>query len=282
MKNKLLGISIKVGTALSLLFVTACAEVYKRNLEYMQGTGTEFSRNLAEEYETLGETEHKVMYDEMSAIHYFKKAIKAKMNCPVYPNVLCEWKIPEDKMPEFVQARARLMRALEAGGWKVAPKTAAHAQAYFDCWVEQESEGWQEHDIAACRTEFYKSIGDVELMLKGGVSRIPSDAIVYFDYGHASLDPEALKVVDEVAHVAKMKAHHDHVMLIGRTDKVGDKSHNHKLSRQRALAVKKELVRRGVKPHHVSIDAAGETPGAESDSKNRRVDIYIMDAKGNK
>lgn len=281
MKNKMLGISLKIGTALSLLFVTACAEMYKRNLDLMEGTGSLFSQNLAEEYENLGETEHKVMYDEASASHYFQKAMKAKMGCPVLPNVLCEWRIPEEKLPEFTQARARLMYALERGGAEVAPQTAAHAQAYFDCWVEQESEGWQEHDIAACRTEFYKSIADVELMLKGGISRVPADAVVYFDYGHEGLDPEAVKVVDEVAHITKMKAPNDHVLLVGRTDKMGDKSHNLRLSRQRALAVKKELVRRGITPHHISIEAAGETAGEELDPKNRRVDILILDARGN-
>lgn len=278
MNTKFLGTSFKIGTALSLLFVTACSEMHKRNLQQIQATGPEFSQRLAKEYQSLGETEQTIMYDEVSASRYFLKATRAKTGCPVMPNVLSEWRLEKEKLPELITARARLMRALEKGAGEVAPKSAAHTQAYFDCWVEQEAEEWQKEDIAACRSEFYEGMADVELMLMGGVTHVQPNRMVFFDFGNAHLDPEALKATDDIASLIKASKSQAHVLLIGRTDRIGDAKHNKNLSQHRAMMVKKELVRRGIAPHQISVQAAGETPGPNVDAHNRRVDIILLES----
>lgn len=279
MKNKFLAKSIKLSSVLALLAVTGCAEYHRRVLDSMEAKGPEFTRTLAKEYETLGHTEQHIMYDEWSANYYYTKAIQAKNGCPVRPTPLDCWDIDSEKLPELQFARARLMRALEYGAWEAAPMMSAYAQSHFDCWVEQQAEGWQKEDIANCRAEFYEAMAEVELMLMGGVLNVPPSNMVFFDLGSAHLDAAATAQIDQIALIAATSEFAGHILLIGRTDKVGDAKHNKNLSKHRALMVKKELVRRGVSPHRIAIKAAGETPGPQVDAHNRRVDIIFLEYK---
>ncbi len=276
MIKKNFSISLKLSALLGLLATTGCAEYHRRVLEGMEGMkGPAFTDALAEEYGVLGTTEENIMYDEASANYYFLKAIRAKEGFCVAPTLLENWDIPPEKMPELAIARQRLIRALQRGAPLVAPETTAHAQAHFDCWVEQQSEGWQKEDIAACRHEFYTAMAEVDLALMGGVHKTPPAHSVLFDINSAYLTPQAMQTVDAIAIAAKSH----HVLLVGRTDEAGDAAHNKELSKNRAQAVKKELIRRGVPPHLISIKAAGETPGPKVDAHNRRVDIIFIDPK---
>lgn len=277
MKNNFLAISIKLSAVMGLIVMTGCAEYYKRTLHHTEERGPEFTRVLAQEYETLGETEQAIMYDQCAAAYYFQKAITAKKGCPVMPTALDKWDVDPDYLPELAFARERLMLALEAGAWEATPKMAAHAQAYFDCWIEQQGEGWQKEDIANCRAEFYKSMAEVELMLMGGITGALPSHMVFFDYGSAHLNADAMKLLDEVARVAMAPDYKSHILLVGRTDGVGDAKHNKHLSKHRAMMVKKELVRRGIPPHRIAIKAVGETAGPHVDTHNRRVDIIFLD-----
>jgi OmpA-OmpF porin, OOP family len=169
MKNKFLAKSVKLSALLAALGVTGCAEYHRMILEDTAVCGPEFTRTLAKEYEDLGNIEHTIMYDDWSANYYYCKAIYARQGFLVNPVSLCKWEIEEDKLEELATARDRLMHVLELGAWQIAPKITAYAQANFDCWVEQQAEGWQIEDIANCRTGFYHYIAEVEHVLKGGV-----------------------------------------------------------------------------------------------------------------
>lgn len=273
--KKNFSIGFKLSTLFVFLATTGCAEYHRRVLGDMEARGPEFTRVLAEEYCELGTIEEDIMYDECSANYYFLKAICAKEGRYPPPTILENWDIHPDKMPELATARQRLMRAMQLGASTVAPRLAAHAQTHFDCWVEQQSEGWQKEDISSCRHEFYKAIAEVELMLKGGAHKVTPAHSVLFNNNSSHLTHEAIQIVDAVAIDAKSR----HILLVGRTDKVGDVNHNKDLSKQRAAAVKKELVRRGMSPHLITIKAEGETPGPKVDTHNRRVDIIFLDSQ---
>ncbi len=279
MKNNVLAMSVKLGAVVGLVAMTGCAEYHKRVLHHTEERGSEFTRVLAKEYEILGETEQAVMYDQCAAAYYFQKAIIAKKGCPVMPTTLDKWDVDPEYLPELALARERLMLALEAGAWEATPKMTAHAQAYFDCWIEQQGEGWQKEDIADCRAEFYKSMAEVELMLMGGIMGVSPSNMVFFDYGSAHLNADAMKLLDEVVAAAMAPDYKNHILLVGRTDRVGDAVHNKHLSKHRAIMVKKELIRRGIPPHRISIKAVGETAGPHVDVHNRRVDIIFLDYK---
>jgi OOP family OmpA-OmpF porin len=168
MKNKLFSRGLKLGFVATLLATTGCAEYHRRVLNHTDERGCEFTRTLAKEYEDLGKIEQDIMYDEYSADYYYRKAIRSREGYCVGPTTLDKWDIECDKVPELAKARARLILALNLGARNVAPKMTARAQTHFDCWVEQQAEGWQTNDIAWCRSEFYKSISKVEQKLSGG------------------------------------------------------------------------------------------------------------------
>jgi len=167
MKNKFLAKGVKLSALLAVLTATGCAEYHRMILEDTPVCGPEFTRTLAKEYEDLGKIEHTIMYDDWSANYYYCKAIYARRGFLVNPVSLCKWDIEEDKLEELATARERLMHVLELGTWQIAPKITAYAQTNFDCWVEQQAEGWQVDDIANCRTGFYHYIAEVEHVLKG-------------------------------------------------------------------------------------------------------------------
>jgi len=182
MKSKFLVSSVKLSAAMALLLMSGCAEYHKRVLDCTEPKGNEFCDTLAKEYKILGDTEQSIMYDEISADYYYRKALKASKECDsVLPACLEDWDIPEDKLAELQTARARLVRALANGARRDAPKMTAYAQAHFDCWVEQQAEGWQKLDIAHCRSEFYASMAEVEVMLMGGFTNVSPSNMVFFD-----------------------------------------------------------------------------------------------------
>lgn len=276
MKNLFLWKSLKIGTAFVFLGITGCAEYQRQVLLHTDEKGTDFTKTLAKEYETLGNTEQHIMYDDVSADYYYRKAICAKSGNLVGPTPLEKWDLPADKICELSTARERLIRALNSGARDIAPKMTAYTQAHFDCWVEQQAERWQKDDIGLCRSEYYGGISEVELMFMGGIDKVLPEHVVYFDFNTSHIQREGMKVIDAVAAKATSKDHPSHILLVGRTDKIGDAKHNKNLSKHRALAVKKELIRRGVDPHLMSLKGAGETPGPNVDSHNRRVDILFL------
>ncbi|MEJ0072469.1 MAG: hypothetical protein WDO24_31540 [Pseudomonadota bacterium] len=101
-------------------------------------------------------------------------------------------------------ARGRLIAALDSVGRSRMPDVAAKAQAKFDCWVEEEDEGWQEAEIAACRGDFNALLA---LMVQPPAPMPPPMAapvaqheyIIYFDWDSARITPEGMRIVDQVA-----------------------------------------------------------------------------------
>ena len=94
MKNEFLSKSLKVSSALVLLFTTGCAEYHKRELEHMEPKGCVFTQTLAKEYQALANTEQHIMYDEISADYFYRKAICAMQGDCIGPTPLDKWDIP--------------------------------------------------------------------------------------------------------------------------------------------------------------------------------------------
>jgi OOP family OmpA-OmpF porin len=280
MKNNLLSTSSKIATLFCMLAVTGCAEYHRCVLSHTDEKGPEFNCTLYKDYQKLGDIEADCMYDQCSANYYYEKAICAKSGKLVMPTTLCKWSIEPDDIKELAAARERLVAALNSGAREYSPVYAAHAQSNFDCWVEQQSENWQKEDIAKCRTGFYTAMAEVDLAKQGGVLVVTPSHMIFFDNNSSQLGGTAVTAINDA--IASMKAsgcNRNHILLIGRTDKVGDAKHNKTLSLHRAMAVKKEMIRHGIDPHMITIKAEGETPGPEIDGHNRRVDILILEKK---
>ena len=262
-----------------MLMATGCAEYYKKTYDWSDAKGTEFTKALADEYYQFGQSEENIMYDDLDSAYFMKKANKAQDGCPVMPEYLDDWSLPNHTIPELQAARDRLIHDIQHGAQTIAPQMTAKAQANFDCWVEQQEENWQFDDIKACRDTYYMSIDAVEKMIFGSELQAPPALVVQFATGSAALDGKALEIIDEAVVFASSTEVGREIHLIGRTDAAGKESANKKLSHHRAEAVKKELMSRGVPASMITIKAAGEMKGKQHDEDHRRVDILFLQYK---
>jgi outer membrane protein OmpA-like peptidoglycan-associated protein len=101
--------------------------------------------------------------------------------------------------------------------------------------------------------------------------------MVLFDLNSSNLSKKETHTIEAVAEKARSMDFKKHILLVGRTDKVGDAKHNKHLSKNRAMAVKEALIQRGVPSDIISVKAAGETPGPKVDAHNRRVDVIFLE-----
>jgi OmpA-OmpF porin, OOP family len=106
---------------------------------------------------------------------------------------------------------------------------------------------------------------------------------VQFDVDKATIKPASDALLDQVAQVIKDHPEIKRMEVQGHTDNSGAKQHNKILSGSRAEAVRKALVKRGVKEKLLTAKGYGqENPLVENDSdankaKNRRVQFKILE-----
>lgn len=102
---------------------------------------------------------------------------------------------------------------------------------------------------------------------------------VNFDFNRKALSAKGQKQVQEISQMLKDSP--VNVVLEGHTDDLGGESYNKKLGLDRAEAVKKALVKAGVKEDSMSTVSFGETrPKMEGTSEearaaNRRVEVQV-------
>jgi OmpA-OmpF porin, OOP family len=250
------------------------------------GGGT-FSQSLAYEY-SLFANEQVTEADYATADYFGKKGLAATRGQTMPPESLISWSIPGDKSGELVAARSRLIAALDAGGRERLPATAARAQERYDCWVEEQSEGWEADAIAKCRSEFLAAMSELEAqpVAQGPATARPGPAAalreyhVYFDFDRATLTADGRRIVDQAAAVAKQQPNKP-IELVGRADRVGTDDYNLHLSERRAQAVRDALVADGVPRDRITARGVGDrelpvpTPVGVREARNRVVDISI-------
>jgi OOP family OmpA-OmpF porin len=122
--------------------------------------GTPFTQALTREYRSL--TLYKADYrnDWPNAYLFAAKGMAASRGEEVLPEDPDDWRLSQSHRAEFHQDRVKLIAALATGRTEQ-PKTAAKAQAAFDCWIEQQEQGWQLADIATCHGEFATALAEL-------------------------------------------------------------------------------------------------------------------------
>jgi len=254
--------------------------------------GDDFSAALAEEYRALAVFEADEMNDWPDAGLFGKKAMSAARREMPQPERIADWRLPEAAVGELSDARSRLVAFIERGGAKASPAAAAHAQASFDCWIEQQEENWQTEDIARCRKDFYNALADVEaeLMMRAQSRAIPVAAVmesesaaglVLFAFDSAVLADDGMSALRELAERVKASGNSTRILVGGHTDRAGADGYNLALSWRRADAVRSVFVDFGVPPSRVNVAAFGEkrprveTADGAAEPRNRRVEIVV-------
>lgn len=283
-------------SAIAVLGVaTACSQEQYYGMKEANPTGSAFSQNLFSGYKTLAENEH-AEHDVWDADYFAGKAMATTDNVDVLPQAIGDRDLPPESVDELSAARGELLRALAAGAAEKAPADTARAQIMFDCWMQEQEENHQPRDIAACRDGFNETMGRIELALAPAPAPVakvepkavpaavvePAEAIyvVYFDFDKATIDDASNPVLAEAAAAAR-KLEQPEILIVGNTDTAGPETYNMTLSKERAEAVARVLISKGLAASALKMQAYGEnrpvieTADGVREEGNRRVEIVV-------
>ena len=273
--------------ALPALTLMACSDTHVDQMNHVNMSGQDFNGNLARNYKDLANYEAYQMYDWPDAVTFADKSMAAGAGKNVQPADPAQYRIKgDDKKAELVAARQRLMAGLANGSMTRVPTDAAYAQTNYDCWVEQQEEGWQFDHIAVCKNGFMRAIQVVE-NIPGAQTQvqpaIPAQAgpfLVFFDWDKSVLTADARRVLDQI--VLRERNSAEAIHLIGHADRSGPDNYNLKLSQRRADSTKAYLVSHGIAANRITTEARGErdpliqTADGVREPQNRRVAINLM------
>lgn len=275
-----------------LLLLSACSDNTLDALRTADLPQDPYYNELSRLYLTLAETESKA-YDWESSEYFSNKGLSAAYGHDVERADYTAWNIPPAELPAIEKADALFDQLITDKTRAEKPLFAAQAQVYFDCWLEQAEETWNnKKDMRPCQKAFYDALGAVQQFdyyykksdqLKHWVSKVAAPVIstsylVFFGWNDSGLNAEAVKVADTV--IRDYRAHGKaEVVLNGHADKSGSDEYNLALSQKRAEAVKAYLVKSGIPANLIKIFAFGETdPKAASaarEKSNRRVEVFL-------
>jgi OOP family OmpA-OmpF porin len=273
-----------------------------RQLEATPRPPTEYHASLAEAYRIYAEQEL-AKYDWWSSKYFADKGLKAANGADVAPEHPSDWPLG-DARPAFQRARKQLVAQLSDQAKADQPALAAAAVFSYDCWIENQSEGWQDEEINGCRRGFYSALN----RLKEGPPTPPplqpelkpepetlipppppaseppppvaSSMLLYFPFDGAALDVTMLAQLSAL--IDSVKTHPDtQIVINGHADRAGTDAYNLELSAKRAEFIQKSLLAAGVDPKRIQYFAFGETDPAvptgdnTREDANRRVEIFI-------
>lgn len=283
----------------ALCMLTACDTTRSlRELRMAKPTGDDYDQALAADYRDYAE--HKVKDYEWEASRYFAdKGLMAAYGRAIEPENPEMWDIPVTMLPEFKEARARLMRDVVVSR-TTQPEMAAAAVLAYDRWVEFQHYGWNIPVIESNRDLFFATLAKLEEAQMASLS--PKEAqgpaappetegppvpaveststVIYFPLNSYKLTDSALAALDELVKYVKSSGNVT-VTINGHTDRVGTEDYNMELSLRRARYVAKALTTAGVSESIIKLFGFGETDPAVptedgvEEPKNRRVEIYI-------
>jgi OOP family OmpA-OmpF porin len=283
-----------------LLALSACsgyrAHSEMQALNEAKAVGSPFTQALTEEYRSFSNHEMNQMFDYPDALHFARKGLAAAKGEVVMPEPISDWNLTPPHQEELGTARGRLIAAYDLGARDSQPQLSAHAQAKFDCWIEQQEEDWQKNDIVGCKSEFLDAMNQLEGLV--GKSPAPAAApvadngpdmsqpmkaedamyLVFFDFDKSNVGTGGQSVVDAVAQEIKSRSLTS-VNIVGNTDTSGSNKYNNKLAMRRANAVRDALIKRGVDASLINVTGRGEdnllvqTPDGVREPANRRAEI---------
>jgi len=228
-------------------------------------------------------------YDEgdyVDSDFFAERAMAVAAGENVEPQMISARDLGESELNQAAADRRRVIVALFNGADQTHPREAAQAQVGFDCWMQEQEEGFQPDDIAACRERFetaMKAIGEgatvtVTKTEAKSDNRLTFD--VFFDFDSDALSDDARIHLSRVAQIIEGYAN-PVVAVIGNADQVGSADYNLDLSQRRADNVAETLRGRGVEIDGVfargdqvpQLDTLDRSP----QELNRRVVITVRE-----
>lgn len=241
---------------------------------------------LAPRYEKLAKDEAEEK-DDADAKYFNGKAADAKGGFEVLPDAIASRTIAADKAGDLTAARAALMAKYGEGYAESMPAALAEAQTQFDCWIQEQEEGWQLLHIQRCRDGFNAAMAMmVPPPAPAPVAAAPKPAmkdmqqVIYFNFDESVLtNLSKTRLQNVVGNVAARKA--PAVDVTAHTDTSGSEQYNLALSQRRAKETVDYLVEFGVPASVITARGVGESSPAVAtgdgvkEVKNRRSVVVV-------
>lgn len=247
----------------------------------LQTNETTFKGALVKEYQMLATKEGNVFADWFDSDFFARKAMKvAASDNGLPPEDPAQWRFSKEELKQFEPSRTDLVSTLSETVEKL-PVLSAKAQARFDCWVEEQEEGWQNDEIAKCKGDFDAAMAELKQAHIEKTVDMAKLYTVFFDFDSAQITPIGQQVLQALVEDWGAKA--VGLALTGHADRAGSASYNQKLSLRRAEAVKNFVANLGIGADKLKTAGAGEgspavtTADGVREAKNRRVVISVQE-----
>ena len=294
----------KIVIILSLAFLASCSQSYTNLQNSSLKPSDQLSKYLLIAYKEKADFEAQKMHDWNSAKLYSEKALNAAQGIKILPQKISYWKISSNKNYEISKGFDNLMIVYEDAS-SIDPFNLAKAISSLDCWAEQLEEKWQTWDITKCRNDFLEAMHQIyhgikkykqknieseknliQKKIKNNTAIVTENInkeilqIIYFDFDDASLSNVSINNLKNFINQHKLKI--NKYIIVGHTDRKGEKDYNYKLSLRRALNVKFILLNMGIDNKLITLLGKGEespaikTPDGTPHPANRRAEIKIV------
>jgi outer membrane protein OmpA-like peptidoglycan-associated protein len=255
--------------------------------------GGPFDKALFAQYLSLAKMEYsEADYGDSDA--FANRAILSAEGTPPGPEAVDARKIPAQFVGELKSAYRKLGEVLDAGSVRY-PKTAAKAQAAFDCWMQEQEENLQPDHIAKCKGDFNSAYNALKAALApqpkakkkaaapAAKAKKYENFTVLFDHDSSKIGKTAGRNVNKAV-LAVDTAAPKSVIISGYADRSGNADYNMTLSGKRANAVAVMLTENASTElgGKVAVKVYGEknnkvlTADGKREPKNRRVKIEII------
>ncbi|MGF1625748.1 MAG: OmpA family protein [Alphaproteobacteria bacterium] len=203
-------LKVRAGAAAILCALLAAGCAGQQEIEtarQAEPPGAAFERGLYAGYLDLAESEA-AQSDWIDAARFYDKALAVTRGERVEPERLEDRAIPADQQDDLAAARSSLIEVIDRGGADLAPEDSAAAQVAFDCWIEQQQEGFQTEDIAQCRAAFQDALERARAGTSGVIAVLlaaegePENAIAFTNDAGATLIDTPLRAVQAQAAAA--------------------------------------------------------------------------------
>lgn len=269
--------------------------------------GRGFAYYLAMGYRQYAKHEDNA-HDFEDAAKFLHRAGAVERGEKVEPEHISMRILPPWAIDDLIYARQRLTRALSLGAGQRLPKVAAAAQVAFDCWMEQQEENIQPHDVVKCRSEFENQIVRLEglfvqpkrLQPQSAPAPVPCPPekpalpaacgaqayLLHFQLDRHEVSSIAQETLRNAV-AALNTTSEGRLELMAHADRAGSDAHNDRLSQRRLQAVVEVLEGMGVPKERITVarfygESQPKVPTADGvrEQANRRVEVRVVCNQG--
>lgn len=133
--------------------LTGCVNADLRTLRKAPPPSDPYLEALSKHYLAFAEEEAR-NYDWADVVHFTDKGLRTVYGHDVEPDDVDERDIPKDLQSELQDARRVLIAEMYSDARIQKPVVLARAVYFYDCWLEQQEEGWQPADIDVCKNGY--------------------------------------------------------------------------------------------------------------------------------